>query len=445
MKKKLFEINNQEKKEILEQHNSLKELPKYKIGINFITEQQDFDNPTEPDTGNSTTTDSTTTQTNLPDWTKDYPCLNSFGTIQPTKTNNKINPKVVMNRDTDRYGNYFYDDLKFIQMAPNNTNRQNGNWKCENGELIIYLPSHTYKGGQWDENKTVDLNKWVAIVQTEFEKLVDAGKKLGDDIYKKGNEYYKKIVKNNNSNNSSATTKATVIKPDNSVYNKLVFDKPDKFDKRYVYAYLPEQIQENRRRLSEAGRWYAKNVQNNKVFDITDAYPQSVKTLETWYPQGQSGTSGTSGSGTSGTSDGSNKNNNNSNTQGGSTGGSTNTQGSSNNPNSVNYYNDYQTDEVESTKPVDSTQIVDTTKPVNTTKPIDSSNVKTDVNKTPVDTNYYDNYKSEVNKTPVDTNYYDNYKSDEENPKKKKRLPLRGRRSNKTSQPVDSTQTNVVK
>jgi hypothetical protein len=39
MKKNLFEISEQEKREILEQHNVLKESPKYKIGINFITEQ----------------------------------------------------------------------------------------------------------------------------------------------------------------------------------------------------------------------------------------------------------------------------------------------------------------------------------------------------------------------------------------------------------------------
>ena len=47
MKKNLFEISEQEKREILEQHNVLKESPKYKIGINFITEQGG--RPKEPD------------------------------------------------------------------------------------------------------------------------------------------------------------------------------------------------------------------------------------------------------------------------------------------------------------------------------------------------------------------------------------------------------------
>ena len=57
MKKNLFEINEQEKREILEQHNALKESPKYKIGINnFITEQGGRpENPTEPETDDSPT------------------------------------------------------------------------------------------------------------------------------------------------------------------------------------------------------------------------------------------------------------------------------------------------------------------------------------------------------------------------------------------------------
>ena len=60
MKKNLFEISEQEKREILEQHNVLKESPKYKIGINFITEQGIPEDPDEP---SSQTDDSPTIPT----------------------------------------------------------------------------------------------------------------------------------------------------------------------------------------------------------------------------------------------------------------------------------------------------------------------------------------------------------------------------------------------
>ena len=61
MKKNLFEISEQEKREILEQHNVLKESPKYKIGINFITEQGGM--PEDPDEPSSQTDDSPTIPT----------------------------------------------------------------------------------------------------------------------------------------------------------------------------------------------------------------------------------------------------------------------------------------------------------------------------------------------------------------------------------------------
>jgi hypothetical protein len=194
--------------------------------------------------------------------------------------------------------------------------------------------------------------KWGKIVKEKFEELKRAGKIVGTDIIQIGNEFFEKIINAATSGSGStisSTTKPTIIKPDNSVYNKLVFDKPDKFDKRYVYAYLPEQIQENRRRLSEAGRWFAKNVQNNKVFDITDAYPQSVKKLEDWYPQGNVTNPQDDSSNLKG--DSSNLKGDSSNLKGDSSkvkGDSSKVKGDSSNPNSADYYSDYQTDETES-------------------------------------------------------------------------------------------------
>ena len=285
MKKNLFEISEQEKREILERHNALKESPKYKIGINnFITEQGGRpERPTEPETNDSPTPE-----------TNDSPTT---------------------------------------------------------------------------DDTSVDLNKWVEIAKTKYDQLLSQSKKIGTDILTQGGKFFEKIIdavipssgstssgSTSSGSTSSSTTKPTIIKPDNSVYNKLVFDKPDKFDRRYVYAYLPEQIQENRRRLSEAGRWFAKNIQNNKIFDITDAYPESVKKLEDWYPQGdssnpQSDSANLKGDSSNPQSDSANLKGDSANLKGDSAnlkGDSAKVKGDSNNPNSADYYSDYQTDETES-------------------------------------------------------------------------------------------------
>ena len=207
------------------------------------------------------------------------------------------------------------------------------------------------------------------IAKTKYDQLLSQSKKIGTDILTQGGKFFEKIIdavipssgstssgSTSSGSTSSSTTKPTIIKPDNSVYNKLVFDKPDKFDRRYVYAYLPEQIQENRRRLSEAGRWFAKNIQNNKIFDITDAYPESVKKLEDWYPQGdssnpQSDSANLKGDSSNPQSDSANLKGDSANLKGDSAnlkGDSTKVKGDSNNPNSADYYSDYQTDETES-------------------------------------------------------------------------------------------------
>ena len=294
MKKNLFEINEQEKREILEQHNALKQPPKYKIGLNFITEQMP-ENPTAD------------------------PEINDNPTTGSTQTTGSTNNTTVDLTKWEKIGKEKFDEL----VAQGK----------KIGADILQKGDEFFK------------SKWGKIVKEKFEELKRAGKIVGTDIIQIGNEFFEKIINAATSGSGStisSTTKPTVIKPDNSVYNKLVFDKPDKFDRRYIYAYLPEQIQENRRRLSEAGRWFAKNVQNNKVFDITDAYPQSVKKLEDWYPQGNV---------TNPQDDSSNLKGDSSNLKGDSSnlkGNSLKVKGDSSNPNSADYYSDYQTDETES-------------------------------------------------------------------------------------------------
>ena len=304
MTKNLFEISEQEKREILERHNALKESPKYKIGINnFITEQGG--RPKNP--------------------TAD-PEINDNPTTGSTQTTGGTNNTTVDLTKWEKIGKEKFDEL----LAQGK----------KTGTDILKMGDEFFK------------TKWGKIVKEKFEELKRAGKIVGTDIIQIGNEFFEKnidTVTPNSGSTISSTTKPTVIKPDNSVYNKLVFDKPDKFDRRYVYAYLPEQIQENRRRLSEAGRWFAKNVQNNKVFDITDAYPQSVKKLEDWYPQGnvtnpQSDVTNPKGDSANLKGDSANPKGDSANLKG----DSTKTKVDSKNPNSADYYSDYQTDETES-------------------------------------------------------------------------------------------------
>jgi len=308
MKKNLFEITEQEKREILEKHNSLKESPKYKIDINFITEAK-------PTTGGKPT-----------EGGKPNPEKNDNPTTGSTQTTGSTDNTTVDLTKWEKIGKEKFDQLKSAGK--------------ELGKDILQMGNEFFE------------TKWGKIVKEKFDQLKSAGKIVGTDILQIGNEFFEKIIKaatSSSGSTSSSTTKPTIIKPDNSVYNKLVFDKPDKFDRRYVYAYLPEQIQENRRRLSEAGRWFAKNIQNNKIFDITDAYPESVKKLEDWYPQGDSSNP---------QSDSANLKGDSSNPQSDSAkvkddsvkvkGDLTKVKGDSNNPNSADYYSDYQTDETES-------------------------------------------------------------------------------------------------
>jgi hypothetical protein len=383
MKKNLFEISEQEKREILERHNALKESPKYKISINnFITEQGGRpERPSEPSRtgGRPQQSDSTTTE-------------------QP------VNPETPETNDNPTTGS--------------------------------------------TDNTSVDLNKWAEIAKTKYYQLLAQSKKTGIDILTQGGKFFEKIIdavtpnsgstsSSSSGSTSSSTTKPTIIKPDNSVYSKLVFDKPDKFDRRYVYAYLPEQIQENRRRLSEAGRWFAKNIQNNKVFDITDAYPQSVKKLEDWYPQGnvtnpqddvanpKGDSSNLKGDSTNLKGDLSNLKGDSANLKGDSSnlkgdlanlkgdsknlkGDSAKTKGDSTNPNSADYYSDYQTDETESetvkkTNYNNATEEDDTTNKSNNYS--DYSDVEDDGNSTTA--NSTKSTKSKTNQPMTFSTYYD--------------------------------------
>ena len=125
MKKNLFEITEQEKKEIFEKHNSLKEFPKYNVDINFITEAKPI------------------TQTSgLPAWTNDYPCLSDIGTITKTTSDEQV----VYLSDKDKQ--YFFKDKTYKYIYESGSSVF-GTWECKNGTLFI----KTKDGEQWEKGK----------------------------------------------------------------------------------------------------------------------------------------------------------------------------------------------------------------------------------------------------------------------------------------------------
>ena len=87
MKKNLFKITEQEKKEILEKHISLKESSKYNVDINLLFEQKPVTGG-KPTSGGKPTGGGT--QTVLPTWTTNYRCLLDRGTIKKTTLDNQV-------------------------------------------------------------------------------------------------------------------------------------------------------------------------------------------------------------------------------------------------------------------------------------------------------------------------------------------------------------------
>ena len=133
MKKNLFKITEQEKKQILEKHNSLKESSKYNVDINLLFEAK-------PTTGGKPTGGGT--QTVLPTWTTNYPCLSDRGTIKKTTLDNQVK---YQSSDGD---NEFFFKSFYYQFNGKDGKKIKGTWECKNGALFIKRDD----GKQWQKS-----------------------------------------------------------------------------------------------------------------------------------------------------------------------------------------------------------------------------------------------------------------------------------------------------
>jgi hypothetical protein len=139
MKKKLFEITEQEKKQILEKHNSLKESSKYNKDINLLFEQK----PTPPPT----------TQTSgLPTWTNNYPCLLNSKLGKPVKTTSDNQVLISFSN-----GNKLYFWEKKCLHIDKNGEKSWGDWSCKNDKVYIkYDDGTVFDGDKVVKKPTTD-------------------------------------------------------------------------------------------------------------------------------------------------------------------------------------------------------------------------------------------------------------------------------------------------
>jgi hypothetical protein len=88
----------------------------------------------------------TSTTTDLPAWTKDYPCLSDYGALQKTTDDNII----VHNTNNGKVKHYFYKNKNFLYKNTEDNNQFKGNWECVNGKLLIKTPIDNQ---QWNKEK----------------------------------------------------------------------------------------------------------------------------------------------------------------------------------------------------------------------------------------------------------------------------------------------------
>jgi hypothetical protein len=142
MKKNLFEISEQEKKEIFEKHELLKYPSKYKIDTNFLTEAKPKSKKQTSEDGNTEMPEGTA----LPTWVADYPCLsNSNNNLSATGDDNKVYTKF------ENGVKFYYFKSGTFKVKYKDGEIEKGTWKCENGDnLRIKLPN---SNKQWTPSK----------------------------------------------------------------------------------------------------------------------------------------------------------------------------------------------------------------------------------------------------------------------------------------------------
>ena len=163
MKKNLFKITEQEKKEILEKHISLKESSKYNVDINLLFEQK----PTtggKPTSGGKPTGGGT--QIVLPTWTTNYPCLLDRGTIKKTTVDNQVK---YQSSDGD---NEFFFKSFYYQFNGKDGKKIRGTWECKNGTLFIKRDDgkQWQKSSNWVDQPKTNTNSGNTIKRSKYTK-----------------------------------------------------------------------------------------------------------------------------------------------------------------------------------------------------------------------------------------------------------------------------------
>jgi len=163
MKKNLFKITEQEKKEILEKHISLKESSKYNVDINLLFEQKPVTGG-KPTSGGKPTGGGT--QIVLPTWTTNYPCLLDRGTIKKTTVDNQVK---YQSSDGD---NEFFFKSFYYQFNGKDGKKIRGTWECKNGTLFIKRDDgkQWQKSSNWVDQPKTNTNSGNTIKRSKYTK-----------------------------------------------------------------------------------------------------------------------------------------------------------------------------------------------------------------------------------------------------------------------------------
>ena len=324
MKKNLFKITEQEKKKILENHNSLKESSKYNGDINLL-----FEDKPKP----------TTQTTDLPAWTKDYPCLSDSGKLE--NTDDKTDNKQVYTKGSSGANLHYNKDFSFVYVT--SEGKVKGTWKCVNGKLLIKTPT--------------DNQEW-----TKEKGWYDAPKQARKSDYTKCNE--KLPIKQWCKNETIKKVQACLKMPP---------------------RFLTGNFGQNTQEYLESRGQNGKTITIDTIKNVCgDNHP-----LVTSLAGAGGSTTGGSGSGGSGTTGGSTTGG--SGTTGGSTTGGSGTTGGSTTGGgtpsqtkiSAEYYNDYEVDEVETSAQTtyDGYSEEEPTQPKSTSSNLNASNRKSSYNR----------------------------------------------------------------
>lgn len=154
----------------------------------------------------------------LPDWTKNYPCLSDRGTMVKSKKDDRV--LFILQKNTQ----IFFKNNRFINFDESNKELGRGKWECKNGKLVITSDD----GDQWTKDSgwftplqtELPADKWEEVSGDYLEKLKSAGKKLKQV----GNRWYHDISDKISGTNTSTSDNTTIYKTHGDPYQYKVVD-----------------------------------------------------------------------------------------------------------------------------------------------------------------------------------------------------------------------------